>query len=46
MVTPRNDEQRVQAARQACNRARSGRTQLVSVIEGANVCFHGIYQRL
>lgn len=46
MVTPCNDEQRGQEARQARNRTCSGPTQLMSVIEGANACIHGTSQGL
>ncbi len=46
MVTPCNDEQRGQAARQAHNRTRCGLTRLVNVIEGANACRHGTFQGL
>lgn len=46
MVAPCNDEQRSQASRQARNRARSGLTQLVNVIEGADACIHAASQRL
>lgn len=35
-VVSRKEEQRSQAARKLCNRARSGVTQLVSAIGGAN----------
>ncbi len=46
MVTPCNDEQRGQTARQARNRARSGLTQMVSVIEGTNARVHEASRRL
>ncbi len=35
MVAPCKEEQRSQAARQACNRVRSGFTQRVTVVEAA-----------
>ena len=40
MVDPCKEKQRSQAARQACNRVRSGFTQRMSVIEGANLNVH------
>ncbi len=41
MVAPCKEEQRSQAVRQTCNRACSGLTQRVSVIEGTNLNIHG-----
>jgi len=40
VVVPRKEEQRGQTVRQARNRARSGLTQRVSVIEGTHACVH------
>jgi hypothetical protein len=46
VAAPRKEEQRGQTARQARNRARSGLTQLVSVIEGTNACVHEAFRWL
>jgi hypothetical protein len=40
VVVPRKEEQRGQTDRQARNQARSGLTQMVSVIEGSHTCVH------
>jgi hypothetical protein len=45
-VVSRKEEQRSQAARKPCNRARSGVTQSVSVIEGANASIQAVSQGL
>jgi hypothetical protein len=45
MAAPCKEEQRGQTARQACNRARSGLTQAVRVIEGTNLNVHGAARR-
>ncbi len=46
VVVPRKEEQRGQTARQARNRASSGPTQMVRVIEGTHACVHGAFRRL
>jgi hypothetical protein len=46
VVFPRKEEQRGQTARQARNRARSGLTQMVSVIEGFNARVHEASRKL
>jgi len=42
----RKEEQRSQAARKPCNRARSGVTQMVTAIGGANASSHAVSQGL
>ncbi|MDP2787106.1 MAG: hypothetical protein Q8O79_03400, partial [Pseudomonadota bacterium] len=41
-VVSRKEEQRGQTARKACNRPRSGLTQMVNVIEGSERRVHAV----
>ena len=44
MAAPCNEEQRSQAARQPCNRVRSGLTRQVKLVEAANAYAHETFQ--
>ena len=44
MAAPCKEAQRRQTARQACNRVRSGLTQVVRAVEGGAASIHGAFE--